>query len=311
MIDNSTSPYVNSVFEQPWWLDVVAPNAWKEILIEEKGETIARWPIVKTRYGIGMPDLTQALGFWISENEINADFNYNKRKRITNLLLEQLPNNKSIDIRLNPKVDYFLPMFWRRFTINPCIFYRINDLNDVNAVYESFNEIVKKNIKSANNKVTVETIDDIEILLMLLDKTFSLQNRKNPFSKDLVRNIYSACKDHNSCKLLYAIDKNGYAYSGNLMVYDKNVCYGLLGGTDPKYRSSGAFSLLLWEGIKFASTVSKSFDFQGSMIEGIENFLRQFGGKPIVYYQIRKQNIVLDSFELLKPRIKSLIGYKQ
>lgn len=45
-MNNRTSEYVNSVFEQPWWLDTVAPNSWKEILIEEAGEVIARWPLV-------------------------------------------------------------------------------------------------------------------------------------------------------------------------------------------------------------------------------------------------------------------------
>ena len=58
---------------------------------------------------------------------------------------------------------------------------------------------------------------------------------------------------------------------------------------------------IIWEGIKFASTASKTFDFEGSMIEGIESFFRQFGATPTVYYQIRKQNIALEIFEFIKP----------
>jgi sulfur relay (sulfurtransferase) DsrC/TusE family protein len=311
MRDNKTSAYVNSVFEQPWWLDVVAPNVWKEILVEEEGEIVARWPIVNKGNCIGMPEMTQTLGFWLSDKILDSDPFYNKRKKITNLLLEQLPRNKRIKISLDHKIDYFLPMHWKNYIISPLISYRIKNMTDVDAIYDLFNKRVKENIKMANSKVIVKTIDDIELLLMLIDKTFSIQNRKFPISKDLIRNIYSACKDYNAGKLLYAIDKDNNAYSGALFVYDKNICYYLLSGTDPKYRSSGANTLLTWEGIKFASTVSKSFDFEGSMIEGIENFLKQFGGKLIVYYQIRKQNIFLEFFELLKPRIKSLIGYKQ
>jgi hypothetical protein len=310
-MESKKMEFVNSVFEQPWWLDIVAPNAWKEILVEEEGEIIARWPIVIKGNSVIMPEMTQTLGFWLSENKFNSDLYFNERKRITNLLLEQLPQNKNINIRCDSKVDYFLPMHWKQFAISPCISYRINDLTDVDAIFNRFNNIVKKNLRYSSKRVIVKSIDDIEILLMLLDKTFSIQNRKNPFSKDLIRNIYSACKARNAGRLLYAIDKDGNIYSGVLSVYDKNVCYGLLGGTDPKYRSSGAHTLLLWEEIKFASTVSKSFDFEGSMIEGIEDYFRQFGGTPIVYYKIQKQNIALELFELLKPRIKSLIGYKQ
>jgi hypothetical protein len=309
-MNNNISEYVNSIFEQPWWLNIVAPNAWKEILLEEKGEIIARWPIVEKSNHLGMPKMTQTLGFWLSEKILQTDPYYNKRKKITNLLLEQLPGNKSIKIYLDHKVDYFLPFHWKHYMITPYISYRINDLNDVVALYNRFSSMAKENIKRAHNRLIIKTIDDIEILLMLMDKTFDLQKRKNPISKGLIRNIYSTCKDYEACKLLYAIDKDGTVYSGGLFVYDKQVCYYLVSGTDPKYRSSGANTLLTWEGIKFASSVSKSFDFEGSMIEGIENFMRQFGGKPIVYYQIRKQNIFLEFLELIKPRIKSIIGFK-
>jgi hypothetical protein len=258
-----------------------------------------------------MPKMTQTLGFWLSDKVIRSDPFYNKRKKITNLLLEQLPRNERINIMLNHKVDYFLPMHWKQFVITPHISYRINDLTDIDIIYKRFFRRVKETIRSANNKVIIKTIDDIDILLSLLDKTFKLQKRRNPISNDLIRNIYSSSKEYKSGKLLYALGKDGNVHSGSFFLYDEKVCYYLISGTDPKFKSSGANSLLTWEGIKFASSVSKSFDFEGSMIEGIENYLRQFGGTPVVYYQIRRQNIFWELFELSKPSIKSFIGYKQ
>ena len=317
MINSRTSTFVNSIFEQPWWLDAVAPNAWRELTVKEEGVIIARWPIVEIKNTIGMPKLTQTLGFWLSEDQLDSDTFYNQRKRITNLLLEQLPNNKSISINLDFAVDYFLPIHWKNFIIEPKISYRINELNDLDNIYNKFAKIVKRNIKAASNKVNVKEIDDIEILLILLEKTFNRQNMKNPWDKDLIRNIYKACKEHNACKLLYAQDNDGNIYSGNLFVYCDKVFNDLISGTDPKYRSSGAATLLVWEGIKYASGVSKAFNFVGSMIEGVEEFMRQFGGKPSVYYHIHKQkkstiNIVyLRTLQLMKPMIKSLIGYNK
>jgi hypothetical protein len=313
-MNNKTSAYVNSVFEQSWWLDTVAPNEWKEIIVEEDGEIIARWPIVKKGKGVGMPKMTQTLGFWVSEEILKSDTYYSNRKRITNLLLEQLPRNKDINISLDSKVNYFMPMHWMHFKISPRISYRLNDLTDIDSIYNRFSRRVKEYIRSANKKLTIKKIDDIEILLKLMDKTFSRQNNKNPWAKNLIRNIYKTCKEHNACNLLYAQDEDGNIHSGNLYVYDEKVCYNLICGTDPTYRSSGAQTLLVWEGIKFASTVSKLFDFEGSMIEGIENFFRQFGGTPTVYYQILRQNIWLriglDIAELFKQTIISIIGYK-
>lgn len=59
-------------------------------------------------------------------------------------------------------------------------------------------------------------------------------------------------------------------------------------GADPRYRSSGAASLTMWEAIKFAATVTKRFDFEGSMIEPIEQFFRSFGAVQKPYFTISK-----------------------
>jgi hypothetical protein len=311
--DSKTSLSVNNIFEQPWWLDAVAPGHWKEIWVEENGEILARWPVVEKNNHIDMPQLTLTLGFWLSDHIVKSDTHYIKRKRVINLLLEQLPVNKSISINLSPEVEYFMPLCWKGFIIHPRISYRFNDLSNLDAIYGGFTKNLRQTIRSAGNKVTIKAIDDIEILTTLLDKTFRRQNLKNPWSKELVRNIYAACKKHNACHLIYAQDKDGNIHSGNLFVYDEKVCYDLISGSDPVYNNSGARTLVAWEGIKFASKVSQIFDFEGSQVEGIEHYFRQFGAKPVVFYHILKQNIWkrtwLDIAELMKHVVKKLIFY--
>ena len=49
-------------------------------------------------------------------------------------------------------------------------------------------------------------------------------------------------------------------------------------------------SLLMWEAIKYASTVTTKFDFEGSMIEPIENFFKGFGAVQQQYTNISKIN---------------------
>lgn len=39
-------PYANSIFEQPWWLDIVAPGNWDEVVVKQNEEIIARLPFV-------------------------------------------------------------------------------------------------------------------------------------------------------------------------------------------------------------------------------------------------------------------------
>lgn len=49
-------------------------------------------------------------------------------------------------------------------------------------------------------------------------------------------------------------------------------------------------SFLTWEAIKFSSGVTKTFDFEGSMIESVERFFRAFGAKQKPYFQVSKIN---------------------
>ena len=174
-------------------------------------------------------------------------------------------------------------------------------------VYNNFNKTVKKNIRSGQNKTVVETSDTIDDLFALLENTFSAQNRKFPHSKKLVEAIAEQSIKRNIGKILIAKDEAGNSHSGALIVYDEKTCYYLLGGTDIRFRSSGAQSLVLWEAIQHAATVSRSFDFEGSMVEGIENFIRQFGGDQVLNYRVSRGSFIRDVLEIFKPVIKKKI----
>jgi hypothetical protein len=47
-------------------------------------------------------------------------------------------------------------------------------------------------------------------------------------------------------------------------------------------------SLLMWESIKFASSFVDEFDFEGTMVESIERFIRGFGAAQSPYFQLTK-----------------------
>jgi len=89
---------------------------------------------------------------------------------------------------------------------------------------------------------------------------------------------------------LVAKDAEGNTHAAIYIAWDKQTCYYIMGGADENYRSSGAYSLLLWEAIKTASGVCKEFDFCGSMIPSIERFFRSFGGEQVPYFHLKKIN---------------------
>ena len=119
-------------------------------------------------------------------------------------------------------------------------------------------------------------------------KSFLRQGRKIPYSLSFLRRLDEACAQRNSRKSFFAIDNTGNIHAAVYVVWDQFSAYYLMGGGDPKYRTSGAHSLLLWETIKFTSKFVSSFNFEGSMIEPVERFFRAFGAEQKPYFNITR-----------------------
>ena len=308
--------YANSVFEQPWWLDIVAPQKWGEVFVEEKGKIIARLPYVLDNKCIKNPSLTQTLGIWMDNSikeKVRGNSHLYKQKEIINELIGKLPKSKSISITLDSSLEYVLPFRWLGFNIEPTFSYRISNIKNI----VNFDNIISKNAfekcKRASKKIVAD-IDNsdngIRTIIELMDSTFKKQNRKNPHDRKFLFNMISTSILHNNGAIIIARDENGIAHSGAFYLYDTNVCYYLIGGKDLKYHNDYSQYLVIRKGLEFAKTVSNDFDFEGSMIEGIENFFRQFGGTQVINYHVSKQGIASEIFNIAKPKIKKLIGYK-
>jgi lipid II:glycine glycyltransferase (peptidoglycan interpeptide bridge formation enzyme) len=68
-------------------------------------------------------------------------------------------------------------------------------------------------------------------------------------------------------------------------VFDKEVCYYLLAGLDKQSGYQGVNNFLVQESIKKAMSLGcRIFDFEGSMIKGVERFFRSFGAELHPYY---------------------------
>lgn len=309
---SETTIYANSVFEQPWWLETVAPGMWGEVFVKENDEVVARLPYILKKGCITMPPYTQTLGPWIKPEYRSfqpGNTQLSRQKEIVSKLLGQLPAHRSFNMCFDSANDYVLPYKWLDYQYIPTFSYRISNLKDLDQVYSSFNKTVKKNIKYAQNKTHITKEPTPEMLLELVDKTFSAQRRKAP-NIELAASIINKTISNDTGKLIIAQDDAGNLHAGAFIVFDEKACYYLIGGSDLKYRSSGAQSLVIWEAIKFASTKSKVFDFEGSNIEGIENFFRQFGGERVVNYRVYKQSLLEDCLMQIKPRVKKFLGYR-
>ncbi|MCE3260275.1 MAG: family N-acetyltransferase, partial [Bacteroidetes bacterium] len=86
-------------------------------------------------------------------------------------------------------------------------------------------------------------------------------------------------------------------------IHDKNTCYYLLGGVDKSSGVAGVNNLLVQRGIERAKELGcTTFDFEGSMLKGVEKFFRSFGPELVPYFTVNKGKLPVELLLKFKKR---------
>lgn len=291
----ATEPSV-PMFCQDWWLDAVAPDAWDVVLVEKSGKVLAALPYVtRRRYGmrfIEQPALTQITGPWLVENKARTQGKLEAEKDLMHALIDQLPAFQSFSQNWHHSVTNWLPFYWRGFSQTTRYTYRLPDLSNLDAVWKGLSSNIRSDVRKAEDRFSVHLREQSTLadFLTLTLKTFERQGKSMPYSTDFVSRLDSACAERGQRRIFIAEDPEGRMHAGCYIVWDQNCAYYLIGGGDPELRKSGATSFAVWQAIQFAAKVSKGFDFEGSMLEPVERFFRNFGAVQTPYFNVSRLN---------------------
>lgn len=282
------------IFRRSWWLDAVAPGKWEEVKVMRGDELAARMPfVVEKRSGLTslvMPPLTQTLGPWLRPSEAKYANLLASEKDLMTELIEKLPPHDRFSQSFHFAITNWLPFYWKGFSQTTRYTYRLEDLSDPEALWAGFAENVRRAVRKAEKTVTVRTDLDIEEFIKLNELTFRRQGMKSPYSSALVRRVDEACAEHGAGRIFFAEDAAGKVHAAVYIIWDEDSAYNLMLGSDPEVRGSGASNLVMWEAIKFAPSVTKSFDFEGSMIESVERSFRSYGAKQVPYFHVSRMS---------------------
>lgn len=283
------------IFCQPWWLEAVSPGKWDYVVIYRGEEVAAVLPYAyKIRLGryrlIEMPPLTPYLGVYLRASSGKYVNRLGEEKYLMTELIDKLPPFAIFDQSFHPDISNWLPFYWKGYQQRTHYTYRIENTVDIKTVWNETRENIRTDIRKAQKKLKVIEYQDINRFLTIQRKTFERQSRTLPYSEDVYLKIDKACEREGVRKISFAIDDQNQIHAAAYLVWDGGTVYYLMGGSDPQYRSSGANSLLLWNAIQFASEVGKCFDFEGSMVEPIERFVRAFGARQVPYFRIFRMN---------------------
>lgn len=290
----------SSLFQQPYWLDAVAPGRWGAASVSKGGDIVARLPYVaEKKFGLTLlntPKLTKFLGPWLAPAQGKYAGDLSRQKDLMQDLIAQLPPYDFFSQNFHYPITNWLPFFWKGFSQTTLYSYVLDDLTNEEKLWSGLQGNIRREIRKASKQVEVRDDLGLECFLELNAKTFARKGMALPYSNDYVRRIDDVLKQRNQRRIFFAEDANKQVHASLYIIWDSESAYYLMGGGDSKLRTSGSTSLLMWEAIRFASTVTKVFDFEGSMLEPIERFFRSFGAKQQPYFRVSYMNTRMKYF---------------
>lgn len=281
------------IFLKPWFLKALVGD---DLVTSEyqNGEVRAYWPMQRRKtFGLTIlqsPDLVPYTGPWFTyPSDMGASKRAREFRKGVTELLHGFPAHHALFGRMNPFIGDFLPFHWEGASVRPRITYRLSAQMGIEEVRKLMKSSNARNLQKARHLSIIED-QDTEVLWDLSKRTFGRQEKEPHFSANQLKRVFNACRKNDAAKLLSARDESGVAHSAILFVRDRHFVYYYLGGSDPVYRNSEAFSALIWEGIKWSRELGLGFDFEGSMLEPIARFFRSWGAEQEVFYEIEHFN---------------------
>jgi len=282
------------LFSRDWWLDIVCgEDKWDVFWLEQKGHVQAALPFYIPYKGvISMPAFTQTMGPWFAP--VSGDTKYTTqlgvRQALCKEFIDKLKPYTSFLQNFNYEITDWLPFYWTGYKQTTRYTYILPDLSQTEQLWEDMSLHTRRNITKAKEKqaITIRSGISVEEFLRIYARTFERQGKRIPPHSLILEQLINRSRERMQGDIWGGYDTEGNLHAAVFIVWQESSAYYIAGGGDSDYRSSGAHSLAMWEAIQYVSSKSERFDFEGSMLPGVERFFREFGAVQTPYFAITK-----------------------
>ena len=286
------------LFHQPWWLDALAIAngvSWNVALSRAKdGTIIGVWPYfegVKLGMDVSLPPvLASYLGIWIDypEEDWKEETRQSYQNGIVKDLISQMPEFHLFKQNFTPSFQNWKELHWAGYNQTTHYTYLLEGIKDHDKIFAGFKSNLRTSIKKVGNNFSIGETNDLAAFYAINKKSWSVQKEKIPYTLKYLQKLDDALVNYGHRYIRLIKDANDNIVAGTYVIRDNHTAYNLMLGTDPDHRNSRAAEILLWDVIQEMSQYVDRFDFEGSMIEGVSQFFKAFGGKQQPYSLISK-----------------------
>lgn len=300
-VDNSNE---GSIFSKSWYLDALHVE-YKILSIKKDAQIVSGVVLAKNEIkSYSNPMLDKYLGILFLKEEGNQLKITSKRYKYMELIAKEIKEITSFDYYFHPSFTNWIPLSWQGFTQQTRYTYQIdNRTKSIEEIESGFHLNIRRNIKnSLKHKVIIKENIPFEDLWEVVNKTFLRQGSKSPFRKEKLRLFTQELIKRDAFRSFGAYDKENNCLSVLGIVYENKASYLLLNGINIEKEIRGANAHIIAHSIKYFHKKCNHYDFEGSMLFGIEEFYRKFGGELVPYMRIWNDNF----FNYAKTKAKKI-----
>lgn len=191
---------------------------------------------------------------------------------------------KVFSIPFPPEWTDMQPLMWAGFNCTPKYTYRI-DLQKHPDLLDVYAPKVRTNVRKCSNELLIIEPGTFDEFYSCLHQTALNAG----FDLNVTRLKSFADAAANDGLEMTVAKHNGRAMAASMTVSDAVGSYYLFGGMDRTNSDYNALTCILHASIEQAQQRGLNyFDFEGSMIPGVEAYFRSFGGNQLPYFLVSK-----------------------
>lgn len=287
------------IYSRDWWLDIVCcKQQWDVLLATENDTVLAALPYYKPcRKVVSMPFYTQTMGPWFRPETSEKAYRQRltQRQEILKQFCSELTGYSSFLQNFSPEITDWLPFYWAGFQQTTRYTYILEPIQDKNRLWQQISTNIRRNITRAKDKYQIAVRRNVptDEFLEIQARTFQRQHLPVPHGIKTLKRLIEICRQRKQGDIWGGYDNEGRLHAAAFIVWQDSSAYYLAGGGNPDLRKSGAHSLVLWTAIQDVAAFTDKFDFEGSMLPGVERFFREFGAKQCPFFTITKGKLSL------------------
>ena len=276
------------LFQQYWWMEAVCTGKRWDVLLahDEEGIIQAALPhLIGRKMGLRyilQPQLTQFNGIWFrhpasSPHPDRHRLQYEERWAAD--IIRQLESLHVVFYQqtFSPQFNNWMPFFRAGYRQTTRYTYRLEDIGNSSQIWDGMSRNERqRRIERLLPDTRLESLSATDFA-QFQSHCRSERNQHNLLPQQLVERVCDAALQRGQAFCHGLRDSKGALISALFAPYDDRCAYYLIPAVLPAYERIGAMDTLIWLTLQAAGSHCRSFDFEGSMIPGIEQYYRSFG----------------------------------